>query len=117
MDAQTAVERLQKSGVDGVIVARGAIGNPWIFQEIRSIMTQNALPVPPSLAEQGQLMLEHFELICAEKPLRKAVPYFRKFSAGYCRRHPERKKTLLAIMGSKTKEDTIEIIRRSYGLD
>jgi tRNA-dihydrouridine synthase B len=117
MDAQTAVERLQQSGVDGVIVARGAIGNPWIFQEIRSILSQNALPVPPSLIEQGQLMLEHFELICAEKPLRKAVPYFRKFSAGYCRRHPERKKTLLAIMGSKTKEDTIEIIRHSYGLD
>lgn len=117
MDAHTAVERLQQSGVDGVIVARGAIGNPWVFQEIRSVLDQNGPPAAPTLKEQGELMLEHFELICAEKPLRKAVPYFRKFSAGYCRRHPERKKTLLAIMESRTKEDTIAVIRRAYGLD
>jgi nifR3 family TIM-barrel protein len=117
MDPHTALQRLRESGVDGVIVARGAVGNPWIFKEIREIWENKPSSLPPTLQEQGLLMLEHLEMICGEKPLRKAIPYFRKFSAGYCKRHPERKKTLLAIMAAKTKEESVLAIRTAYDLD
>ncbi|MBL7215647.1 MAG: tRNA-dihydrouridine synthase [Phycisphaerae bacterium] len=113
---EIAVQRLRDTGIDGVIVARGAIGNPWIFQEIRALWNNNEKPPAPSLAEQGQVMLEHFEMICSTRPERKAIPYFRKFTAGYCKRHPERKKTLLAMMDAKSKEVVIEAIQQRYGL-
>lgn len=117
LDPHVSLERLHQSGVDGIIVARGAVGNPWIFSEIRSLLHHHRLPTSPSLQEQGQLMLEHLEMICAEKPARKAIPYFRKFSVGYCRRHPERKKTLLSIMAAATKSELIAAIKTAYVLN
>lgn len=116
VDPHTCIRRLKESGVDGVIVARGAVGNPWIFRDIRSLWMQEECPKSPDLEEQGRLMLEHLDMICSEKPVSKAIPYFRKFAAGYCRRHPERKKTLLAIMDARTREGVTEVIRNHYNL-
>ncbi|MHC4385893.1 MAG: tRNA dihydrouridine synthase [Planctomycetota bacterium] len=114
LSPETAVQRLNESDVDGVIVARGAIGNPWIFQEIRALWSGQDKPAPPPLNEQGQVMLEHFEMICSTRPDRKAIPYFRKFCVGYCKRHPQRKKTLIALMACKTKEAVIDTIKECY---
>ncbi|MBC8468056.1 MAG: tRNA-dihydrouridine synthase, partial [Planctomycetes bacterium] len=116
MTPETALERLNETGIDGVVVARGAIGNPWFFEEVRALYEGKDKPAPPTLQEQEQIMLEHFEMICTFRTERKAVPYFRKFAAGYCKRHPERKKTLLALMACKTEEAVIETIKHSYQL-
>ncbi len=114
MTAETAVERATTSGLDGVIVARGAIGNPWIFQEIRALWEGRSKPLSPTLAEQKQIMLEHFEMILETRPPRKAVPYFRKFTVGYCRRHPQRKQTMLALMQARTPDQIHRTIEDYY---
>jgi len=116
MTPEIAIQRREQTGIDGVIVARGAIGNPWIFTEIRALWNGWEKPHPPSLEEQGRIMLEHFGMICSTRRERKAVPYFRKFMASYCKRHPERKKTLLALMACKTQQTVIDTIRERYGL-
>ncbi len=111
---EIAIDRLNESGIDGILVARGAIGNPWIFRDIRALYNGDPKPEPPSLTEQGQVMLEHFEMVSETRSIVKAVPYFRKFMAGYCKRHPQRKKTLLALMACKTKEAIIQTIKEYY---
>ena len=116
MTPEIAIERLNESGIDGIIVARGAIGNPWIFRDIRALYNGAPKPEPPTLTEQGQVMLEHFEMVTATRSIVKAVPYFRKFMAGYCKRHPQRKKTLLALMACKTKEAVTQTIKQCYNL-
>ena len=116
LSPETAISRLNETGVDGIIVARGAIGNPWIFQEIRALYEGKEMPAAPTLTEQGTLMLEHFEMICQFRDERKSVPYFRKFLAGYCKRHPDRKKTLLALMACKTNQSVIDTIGECYPL-
>ncbi|MHC4952140.1 MAG: hypothetical protein ACYTEU_14345 [Planctomycetota bacterium] len=68
------------------------------------------------MAEQGQVMLEHFEMVTEARSIVKAVPYFRKFMAGYCKRHPQRKKTLLALMACKTADSVIATIKECYEL-
>ena len=47
-------------------------------------------------------------------PEKKAIPYFRKFTVGYCKRHPQRKKTMLALMEAKTAGQVIETIEDYY---
>src|SRR5205823_5354129 len=54
------LEMIHRTGVDGVTVARGAIGNPWIFSQARALSEGLPLPSPPSLFEQRNVMLEHF---------------------------------------------------------
>ena len=72
----------KETGCDGVMIARGAQGNPWIFDEVRCAM--EGLPyTPPSLHERLEVALEHAALIVAEKGERVGVAESRKHMAWY----------------------------------
>ena len=55
---------LDLTGVHAVSVARGCIGNPWIFRQARQLMAGET-PTDPTLAEQRTALLEHYELSAA----------------------------------------------------
>jgi nifR3 family TIM-barrel protein len=56
--AAAVVEMLDKTGCDGVMIARGGLGNPWIFRESLALLAD--LPVtPPTVAERLEIALEH----------------------------------------------------------
>lgn len=117
MDAETCAAKMKASGVDGFAVARGAVGNPWLFAELRALFEGKAPPVPPTMTEQAAVIMRHFEMILAIKPERKAIPYFRKFLAGYTKRHPQRKKVLLGLIEAKNTAELFARIQRYYGAD
>jgi len=102
-DAAATVELMERTGLDGFIVARGAVGNPWIFSDLRCVWENRPIPPPPDLAEQRLVMLDHFERILQCYPEVKAVCMFRKFIVGYVRRHPMRKPALLSLVKLKTR--------------
>ena len=56
-----ALKMLQETGCDGVIVGRGAQGNPWVFREIAAAMSGGTVP-PPTPQERVDMALRHFEL-------------------------------------------------------
>jgi len=56
-----AIRMMDETGCDGVLAARGAEGNPWLFAEIRAAMLGEAY-VPPTPAEKVEMALRHFEL-------------------------------------------------------
>jgi tRNA-dihydrouridine synthase B len=112
--ATSAVERLQSNRVDGVVLARGAIGNPWIFRKVKELLEGDGQYVEPSVAEVGEVLLKHFEMVQECYPPRKSIPYFRKFCVGYCRRHPERKKTLLALMAATTADEIRQVVNERF---
>jgi tRNA-dihydrouridine synthase len=60
------------------------------------------MPAPPNLAEQREVILEHFHRVREGHPEKKAIGYFRKFMVGYARRHPKRKQVLLTLMKADT---------------
>jgi len=104
-DAAATVELMKKTGLDGFVVARGAVGNPWIYRDLRCVWENRPIPPPPDLAEQRLVMLEHFERILQCYPEYKAVRRFRKFMVGYARRHPERKSAQMSLMSAKTRAE------------
>ena len=80
--AADALNMIKETGCDGVMIARGAQGNPWIFEEIRAAM--NALPyTPPSLEERLQVALEHAKNLTLEKGERIGIAESRKHMAWY----------------------------------
>ena len=57
--AGKAKQLLDETGCDGVMVGRGARGNPWIFREIRDYLATGELPPRPSKEEVRDMMLRH----------------------------------------------------------
>ncbi len=76
------------TGVDGITVARGAIGNPWIFRDIRALLAGQPLPPPPSLHEQREVMEEHYRLAQMVYGAKRAAFVMRNFGIKYSRMHP-----------------------------
>lgn len=58
-----ALQMKRQTGCDGVMIGRGALGNPWIFRQILNL--EQGLPASqPDLSERRTLIMEHFELLC-----------------------------------------------------
>lgn len=55
-----AQEMMQATGCDGVMVARGALGNPWIYREVRRYLETGEVPPPPTVADRAAALREHF---------------------------------------------------------
>jgi len=113
-DATAAVDLLKKSGLDGLLVARGAVGNPWIFRKLRCLWENRPLPSPPDMAQRRLVMLEHFEQMLRIYPEKKAVGNFRKFAVRYVRRHPKRKPVLLSMMAAQNRDELVNAIDSWY---
>lgn len=60
-DAESARRLLEKSGCDGVMIGRGALGYPWIYRTIDAVIRRSpAVPPPPSFEDKRQALLKHF---------------------------------------------------------
>jgi tRNA-dihydrouridine synthase B len=60
-----AVKMIAATGCDAVMVARGALGNPWIYRDIESYLDTGCTPEPATPAERAAVMEEHFRQVCA----------------------------------------------------
>ena len=80
--ANDAIRMMNETGCQGVMVARGAQGNPWIFEEIRAAM--DGMPyTPPTVHERLSVAMEHAKSIVREKGERIGVPESRKHMGWY----------------------------------
>lgn len=76
------------TGVSGVSVARGCIGNPWIFRQARQLL-EGQPKTEPTLAEQRAVLLDHFKLSVALNGERVAGKLMRKFGIKFAKHHPD----------------------------
>jgi nifR3 family TIM-barrel protein len=113
-EPQAIVELLKASRLDGVLIARGAIGNPWIYKGLRAAFAGEPVPEPPSLAEQAEVILKHFEMLCRLYEPVKAIRHFRKFLVRYCKLHPRRKQAQMAFLAVKNRTQLLAEIKRWY---
>ncbi|TKJ32821.1 MAG: tRNA-dihydrouridine synthase [Planctomycetes bacterium B3_Pla] len=113
-DPQTIAMRLKVSKLDGVSIARGAVGNPWIYEGLNAVLKGEPAPARPDLAEQAEVIGRHFEGICRHYEPTAAVRYFRKFLIRYSRLHPTPKKAQKALLAAKSKTQLLAAIEECY---
>ena len=81
-DGATALKRIRESGVAGVAIGRGAMGNPWIFREIRQL-ADHQVPAPVTAEERFRMIETHYRRLLAWKPEAIAVREMRKHIGWY----------------------------------
>jgi nifR3 family TIM-barrel protein len=86
--AADCLRMIEQTGVDGVTVARGAIGNPWIFRQAREL-ADGRQPTLPVLAEQREVIAEHYRLAEQLYGPERCGPQMRKFGIKYSAMHPQ----------------------------
>lgn len=80
--ADDAFRMIDDTGCDGVMIARGAMGNPWIFGEISAMMEKKRY-TPPTLKERIETAVQHLELMLDTKPEHTAIAEARRQTAQY----------------------------------
>ncbi len=83
MDASDVKKAFLETDADGVMIARGAIGNPWIFLESKEIMSKGYIQTRIDDEMKIKTCLRHLELAVDVKGERRAVIEHRKFYSGY----------------------------------
>ncbi|MBQ4595844.1 MAG: tRNA dihydrouridine synthase DusB [Firmicutes bacterium] len=83
MSGQDAIDVMQRTGCDGVMMARGALGNPWIFRDATALWKGEELPEAPTDEERIKMLLKHLDLIIEDKGERIAVREIRKHVGWY----------------------------------
>jgi len=80
---QDVKRAFEETGADAVMIARGAIGNPWIFKEAKELMTNGFISTEVNEEIKIRTCLKHLRLAIKIKGERRAVIEHRKFYTGY----------------------------------
>ncbi len=108
VDSPEAAKRmLAETGCDGVMVARGAKGNPWIFKRITEYLETGRIPPKPSREEVKAMMLRHGEMMVEFKGEAAAMREMRKHVAWYTAGWPHS----AALRNDINAVETMEVLR------
>ena len=116
-NAQACLDMIRYTGVDGVTVARGAIGNPWVFSQARALAAGKPLPDPPSLHEQRDVICEHYRLAEESYGAERCLPDMRKFAIKYAQLHPDHLEVRADFCGVKEPGGWRNVLAKWYAAD
>lgn len=114
--AEDGVRMLRETGVDAVSIARGSIGNPWIFRQALALLAGEPLPPPPTTHQQRDALREHWEL-AGEVYGPRRLSSMRKAGIKYARSHPQGELVRNAFAAVRTEEDWFTVLTRWYAVD
>jgi len=115
--ANDCLNMISRTDVDGVTVARGAIGNPWIFSQARALAAGEPLPAPPSLHQQRDVLREHYRLAEQLYAPKRCGQMMRKFGIKYSVLHPQHKTVRSDFTKICSREDWETVLKRWYAED
>jgi len=118
-NAADVFRMLAYTGVDAVSVARGCIGNPWLFRQCRDLLAGRE-PAAPSVAEQREVLEQHFGLaLAANAWMRQAQKQtgrmMRKFGIRFSAHHPDAEAVRRAMIAVEGPEDWRAVLAEHYG--
>ena len=81
--AEGALDLLEKTGCDGVMIGRGALGDPWLFDRVRAALLGEEMPAEPTLNQRMAALRHQIYEMCEEKGEWLAMPQARSQAVHY----------------------------------
>ena len=82
------IEAFRRYGIDGVMIARASLGRPWLFQQVQAALRGEPVPPEPTIDEQVQLILHHYELVCQRFGDQNGTMLMKKYACHYATGKP-----------------------------
>lgn len=89
---QKAKQRMAESGVDGVMIGRAVLGNPWLLNQTHEYLLHGILPVEPSVRQIKEILLKHLRMLVDYYGEKAGIAVSRKHVGWYVRSLYEAKK-------------------------
>ena len=112
-DIKSAKKMFEYTGVDGIMIGRATLGNPWIFRTIIDGLQENLkreLSIFPTNEERLEIILEHLELMIQEKGEYVAIREIRKHISGYTKNLPNSSKFREEMNKIENKDELVKYI-------
>ena len=106
------IQKIKNSNLDGIMLARGVIGNPWLVTQVRELIRQGKISSIPDFSEIKSTLLEHLKLLLENKGEVTASMEINKFIKPYFRPFHNKKlaEKLSGIIVEKNLESKIKLI-------
>ncbi len=107
-----AKKMLDETGCDGILVARGALGNPWIFKDIENYLKNGETLKNPSLSAKKKILKAHLAYIEKYKDMGPAnkIGFMGKVAMWYFKGHYNSTEIRIRISGAKSYKELIDTI-------
>jgi len=114
IDEESAKHMLEYTGVDGIMIGRGSMGNPWIFEQIQHYLkTGEKLPRPTN-KEKYEILKEHIELDIREKGEGVALNEMRKHIGWYTKNMKDASSFRNEVNHAQNKEQLMELVKEYF---
>ena len=113
---EDAKRMFDETGVDGIMIGRASLGNPWIFKQIAYYLETGEKLPEISAEEKYKVILEHFDLLLKEKGEYTATREIRKHIAWYVKGMPNATVIRDKINSVETEEDFKNILKQYFNL-
>jgi len=104
-----------ETGCDGVAIARGALGNPWIFRETAEFLKSGMVPLRPDIHEVADIMAAHLRSIVEYHGPVMAPVVFRKLFVWYTKGFRDVKPLKDRAFRAKTEDEMLDLIAEFRG--
>ncbi len=109
---EDAKAMLDQTHCDGVMIGRGALGNPWMLYRTVQYLTRGELPADPTPEEKMRIAILHLDRLVALKGERVAVKEMRKHMAWYLKGMPGTARVKDAMMEQVTRDGMVSIFNQ-----
>jgi nifR3 family TIM-barrel protein len=107
---QDVIDMVRETGVDGVMIGRAALWDPWIFASAARALREGRVGPPPTAAERRQVLVEYFAETARLRDERTAVLQMRKFASLYLRGFPGARRLRDRIQTMDTQADFFAVV-------
>ncbi|MCH2114756.1 MAG: tRNA dihydrouridine synthase DusB [Pirellulales bacterium] len=115
--AQSVVDAFQRYDVDGVMIARASLNKPWLFAQAAAAIRGESVPPDPTLAQQRNLLLHHFDVLRQRFGDEKSSVLMRKYACCYAQGQPGAREFRKRVATIKSPERFFEVVSQHFPVD